>query len=92
MPLVQVYGPRAQKTSSVWLRQTLAHGLPRLLNAEDQDVQEAARLMEEQQLARLAVLNRDKQLVGIVSLGDLAIESGETEMPGGVLKKVKEGR
>ncbi len=59
---------------------------------EEQDVREAAHLMEEKQLARLAVLNRAKRLVGIVSLGDLAAESGETEMPGGVLKKVKEDR
>src|SRR5438045_4155431 len=31
---------------------------------EDQDVQEAAHLMEEKQIRRLAVLNRNKRLVG----------------------------
>jgi CBS domain-containing protein len=35
---------------------------------EDQDVQEAARTMQERQVRRLVVLNRDKRLVGIVSL------------------------
>src|SRR3954454_21482891 len=35
---------------------------------EDQDVSEAVRLMEENQVRRLVVLNRDKRLVGIVSL------------------------
>src|SRR5205809_548709 len=35
---------------------------------EDQDVTEAARLMEENQIRRLVVLDRDKRLVGIVSL------------------------
>jgi CBS domain-containing protein len=42
---------------------------------EDQEVEEAARLMSEVQVRRLPVLNRDKRLVGIVALGDLAIET-----------------
>ena len=43
---------------------------------EDDDVAEAARLMRENQIRRLVVLNRNKRLVGIVSLGDLAVETG----------------
>lgn len=42
---------------------------------EDQGVEEAAHLMEEKQVRRLPVLNRGKRLVGIVSLGDLAVRS-----------------
>lgn len=38
----------------------------------DQDVDEAAKLMADNQIRRLIVLNRDKRLVGIASLGDLA--------------------
>ena len=38
---------------------------------EDQDTEEAERVMEKHQIRRLAVLARDKRLVGIVSLGDL---------------------
>src|SRR5262245_56394299 len=34
---------------------------------EDEDVTEAARLMKENQIRRLAVLDRNKRLVGIVS-------------------------
>jgi CBS domain-containing protein len=41
----------------------------------DQDVEEVARLMEERQIRRVPVLNRAKDLVGIVSLGDIAISS-----------------
>jgi CBS domain-containing protein len=41
----------------------------------DQDVEDAARIMEEKQIRRLAVLNRQKRLVGIVSLGDIATSS-----------------
>ena len=42
---------------------------------EDQSVEEAERVMEEKQVRRLPVLNREKRLVGIVSLGDLATKS-----------------
>jgi CBS domain-containing protein len=41
----------------------------------DQSVEEAARLMEDKQIRRLPVLDRNKRLVGIVSLGDLAVTS-----------------
>jgi len=57
---------------------------------EDQDVREAARLMKEKQIRRLLVLNRANDLVGIVSLGDLATEAGDQGQPGDVLKKVSE--
>jgi CBS domain-containing protein len=40
---------------------------------EDQDVNEVTRDMADLQVRRLPVLNRDKRLVGIVSLGDIAI-------------------
>lgn len=39
---------------------------------EDQEVEEAAKLIQEKQLRRLVVLNREKRLAGILSLGDLA--------------------
>lgn len=41
----------------------------------DQDVEEAARVMQEREVRRLPVLNREKRLVGIVSLGDIATSS-----------------
>lgn len=56
---------------------------------EDQDVEEAARLMEVKQIRRLAVLNREKRLVGIVSLGDLAVEAG-TALSGEALKEISQ--
>jgi CBS domain-containing protein len=57
---------------------------------EDQGVTEAARLMEEHQIRRLLVLNRDKQLVGIVSLGDLAVHTGDERLAGEVVERVSE--
>jgi CBS domain-containing protein len=57
---------------------------------DDQDVAEAARLMERHQVRRLPVLGRDGALVGIVSLGDLATAGGAAARPGAVLKAVSE--
>ena len=57
---------------------------------EDEDVEQAERLMQSRQVRRVLVLNRDKRLVGIVSLGDLATEAGDQGQPGEVLKKVSE--
>jgi CBS domain-containing protein len=39
---------------------------------EDDDVSEVAENMSEQQLRRLPVINREKRLTGIISLGDIA--------------------
>jgi CBS domain-containing protein len=57
---------------------------------EDQDVDEAARLMQEKQIRRLPVLSRDQRLVGIVSLGDLAVEIGDEQLAGETLEQVSE--
>lgn len=41
---------------------------------EDDTVEEGARKMSEHQVRRLPVVDTDKRLVGIVSLGDFAVE------------------
>ena len=46
---------------------------------EDNDIEEAAKAMAEHQVRRLPVLNRDKRLVGIVALADLAHTGEECE-------------
>jgi CBS domain-containing protein len=43
---------------------------------DDDDCEEAAEEMARHQVRRLAVLNRDKRLVGLVSLGDLGLQAG----------------
>lgn len=50
---------------------------------EDDDVEEVVQSMAEWKVRRLPVLNLDKKLVGIVSLGDIAqdaapVQSGST--------------
>jgi CBS domain-containing protein len=44
---------------------------------DDQNVEDAAGMMEKNQICWLPVLDRDKRLVGIVSLGDLAARSSK---------------
>ncbi len=39
---------------------------------DDQEVEDAATVMRDHQVRRLAVVNRDKRLVGMVSLGDIS--------------------
>ena len=63
---------------------------PAIYCFDDQDVSEAAQIMEENQIRRLVVLNReDNRLVGVVSLGDLA-RNAAADRSGRVLQKVSE--
>ncbi|MFP4352330.1 MAG: CBS domain-containing protein [Puniceicoccaceae bacterium] len=55
---------------------------------EDEDVEEAARIMEEKQIRRLIVLNRDKDMVGIVATADLANRGRDPEVESQVLEGV----
>ena len=55
---------------------------------EDQTVEEAAQVMEKHQIRRLIVLNRDKRLVGIVSLGDLATNRQGKKAAGDALSEI----
>lgn len=52
---------------------------------EDQSVEEVTRNMSEQRIRRLPVMNRDKRLVGILSLGDLALEEDSADGAGEAL-------
>lgn len=57
---------------------------------DDQDVSEAASLMEQEQIRRLPVMNHDKRLVGIVSLGDLAVHAEDDQMVEQALEAISE--
>jgi CBS domain-containing protein len=57
---------------------------------EDQPIEEAAKLMKERQIRRLPVISRDKRLVGIVSLGDLAVDTDNARMAGQTLTEISE--
>jgi len=53
-------------------------------------VEDAAEVMERQQIRRLIVLNRDKRLVGIVSLGDLATHRQSKKVAGEALSGISQ--
>jgi CBS-domain-containing membrane protein len=57
---------------------------------EDQDIEEAISLMEARQIRRLPVLDLEKRLVGIVSLGDIAVQVGDTVLAGETLEEVSQ--
>jgi CBS domain-containing protein len=56
---------------------------------EDEDVAEAARKMAEQQVRRLIVVDRDKNLVGMVALADVA-RSADERVSGSALEGISE--
>ena len=63
---------------------------PAIFCYEDQDIGEAARLMQHHQIRRLVVLSReDESVIGIVSLGDLARHE-TARLSGQVLQRVSE--
>lgn len=56
----------------------------------EQDLKDGAHLMMENQIRRLPILNRDKKLVGIVSLADLVIGLDDKSLAAQVLESVSE--
>lgn len=42
---------------------------------DEQEVAEAVRVMEKHQVRRAPVMNRERRLVGIISLGDIAVDA-----------------
>jgi CBS domain-containing protein len=57
---------------------------------DDEDEREAAAKMAQHQLRRMVVLDRREHLVGIVSLGDLAVHIADDRIAGEVTEAVSE--
>jgi CBS domain-containing protein len=55
---------------------------------EDEGVERASQLMAKHQIRRLPVMSSTKRLVGIVTLGDLAVHGKNPEVSGDVLQQV----
>jgi len=58
--------------------------------SEDATVEEAAQLMQQKQIRRLMVLNADRRIVGVVALGDLAVEGADSQISGQALAGVSQ--
>ena len=63
------------KESSTRVRDVMSGGI--VWAYETDTIEDAARIMSENQVRRLPVVNKDKRLVGIVALGDFAIDSAD---------------
>ena len=57
---------------------------------EDDTVENAAMIMSEWQVRRLPVVDRDKRLVGIVALGDFAVESSDIQPVAEALSEISQ--
>jgi CBS domain-containing protein len=57
---------------------------------EDQDIEQVGQTMREKEVKRILILNRDKRLVGVVSLGDISRAAGEQELAGQTLRSISE--
>ena len=57
---------------------------------EDEPVERAVAIMGEYQIRRLPIVSRDKRLVGIVALGDLAVREAELEPAAEALCEISE--
>jgi len=63
--------------NSVTGREIMTHNI--FWSYEDDDVKDVAEKMREKDVRRMLILNRDKRLVGVVSIGDIAkVEEGES--------------
>ena len=57
---------------------------------EDDDVEQAAAVMAGHQIRRLPVLDKNRKLVGIVSVGDIAVHAQDHQLTGKVLEDVSQ--
>ena len=56
--------------------------------SEEEDVEDATQKMRDKQVRRLPVLNKDRRLVGILALGDVAVDQADVRVSSETLKAV----
>jgi CBS domain-containing protein len=56
--------------------------------SETEDIARVVKLMEDKQVRRILVLDEEKYPVGICSVGDLALDSGDLQLAGEVMHEV----
>lgn len=60
---------------STSVREVMSEGV--IWANEDDSIEEAAQIMSDHQIRRLPIVDADQRLVGIVSLGDFAVDSSD---------------
>lgn len=71
--------------SKMTARDVMSEGI--IFCTEDEELDDAIHLMEDKRIRRLPVINKDKRMVGMLSLGDLS-HSVSHELSGELLKGV----
>jgi CBS domain-containing protein len=74
------------KEGSTKVRDVMSKGV--IWVYEDDSIEQVATIMSKHQVRRLPVVNRDKRLVGIVALGDFAVESLEFQPAAKALSEI----
>ena len=85
---IVVRGLADGKDASCAVKDVMTEGI--VYCQEDTDVDTVAEVMKTRQIRRIVVLDGEKRLCGIVSLGDLAIQGGSDQQSGKVLEKISE--
>ena len=65
------------KGADTRVREVMSEGI--LWAYDDDTVEDAVKIMTKHQVRRLPIINHDKRLVGIVALGDLAMNKAELQ-------------
>jgi CBS domain-containing protein len=83
---IAIRGVAQGKDSNAKVREVMSEGITWAY--VDDSVEHAAKIMSEHQIRRLPVINHDKRLVGIVALGDFAVDSSEIEPAAEALSEI----
>lgn len=65
------------KPADTKVREVMSEGI--LWAYDDDSIEDAVKTMSKHQVRRLPIINHDKRLVGIVALGDLAVNKAELQ-------------
>jgi predicted transcriptional regulator len=66
-------------------RQVMSKGI--VFCRDEEELDDAARIMEHKKIRRLPVIDKDKRMIGMLSLGDVS-QAGSRELTGEVMKSV----
>jgi CBS domain-containing protein len=85
---IAIRAAAAGKDTGTKVREVISEGIHWAY--EDASVADVAKLMSEHQIRRMPVVSADKRLVGIVALGDFAVDSDEIAIAGGALAEISQ--
>ena len=72
-------------TKKATAREVMSKGI--VFCRDEEELDDAARIMEHKKVRRLPVINKDKRMIGMLSLGDVS-EAGPRDLMGEVMKRV----